>query len=282
MKKILKLSDIHLDSSNYPFYQNINTDGVDIIILAGDIGNKFQAMNFIKPFLDKGIIVIYVLGNHEFYNENTKPLTIAEIIKGWKEREEKNENLYVLNNESIIIDGIKFIGSTGWTNITPEMFSEKEVNSELNMSSDFHKIMKTKLMKGYVTLRGYPISIENYKELHDEAINYIKEEIAKPFNGTKILITHHPLTKNSNNPEYPTDNFNFQLYCSEYDSIIEKSDLDYYFHGHVHHSCSYYLNGTLVDCNAYGYAKYNEVNPDHKPNHIFEVNNEQKQYQISK
>lgn len=265
--KILKLSDIHLDSSNYPLI--INVDNVDIIILAGDIGNKYQAMQMIKPWLDKGIIVVYVLGNHEFYNENTQPLTIAEIRQGWQKRADKNENLYVLDNDSVVLKGIKFIGSTAWTNITPDKFLKSEVKSELSFSSDFQKIMKTKLMKGYVILRGKPITIDDYQALHKESIDYIKEEVAKPFDGTKILITHHPLTIQSNNPKYPVGNFNSQLFCSEYDDFIFQSDLDYYFHGHVHHSCQYLLNGTLVDCNAYGYARYGEVNPNHNPNHYF-------------
>lgn len=271
MVKILKLSDLHFDCGNYPHVKKINTDGVDIIILAGDIGNKFQAMNFIKPFLDKGIAVIYVLGNHEFYNENTQPLTIAEIKDGWKKRSDKNPNLYVLDNDAVVIKGIKFIGSTGWTQLTPEKFLKSEVSSELSFSSDFQKIMKTKLMKGYVIVRGKPITIEQYQELHNKDIEYIKSEIAKPFEGKKILITHHPLVKESNNPIYPTGTFNFQLYCSEYGEMIAKSDLDYYFHGHVHHSCQYYLGKTLVDCNAFGYARYNEINHEHNPNHIFKI-----------
>lgn len=269
--KILKISDIHLDSGNYPF--KLNLENVDIVILAGDIGNKFQAMNFIKPILDKGIVVIYVLGNHEYYNENTQPLTIAEIKAGWKERSDKNPNLHVLDNDAVVVHGIKFIGSTAWTKLTPEKFLKSEVNAELGMSSDFKKIMKTKLMKGYVIIRGKPITVEHYQELHNQDIAYIKEEIAKPFNGKKVLITHHPLTKESNNPEYPTDCFNFQLFCSEYDELIAQSDLDYYFHGHVHHSCQYFLGKTMVDCNAYGYSRYNEINYKHDPNHIISIDN---------
>lgn len=256
--KIIPLSDLHLDSASYVL--NITKEQADVVVLAGDIGNKFQAMKLIEPLLKKGIIVIYVLGNHEFYNINNQVKTIQEIIDGWKDREAKNDNLYVLNNESLVINNVKFIGSIGWSKLTPELFDKSDVEFEIYESSDFNKIMKSKLMKGYRIIRGYPITIEDYQSLHKESIEYIQSEINKPFNGKKILISHQPLILEGQKKEY-IGTFAGQLYGSDYEDMITKSDLDYYIYGHIHTSVDTMKGGVHCICNSYGYRKYNEINP---------------------
>lgn len=271
MVKIIKLSDLHTETFKYKM--NINNDMCDIVIFAGDIGNKFQAMKLINELLEKNIIVIYVLGNHEFYNYNNKVKTIDEIKDGWKKRSEENENLHVLDDSSVVIKGIKFIGSTAWTKISTENYDAKTINYEIDCLSDFQKIIKRKLMRGYRTIRGYPITLEDYDNMHIKSINYIKDEIAKPFNGRKILITHHPITKESKHPDFENYDFNSQFFTSDYSEIIHNSDLHYYFHGHIHYYFKYDLNETNVLCNAYGYAKYNEINPLFTTHEVINIDN---------
>lgn len=256
--KIIPISDLHLDSAIY--HLNISKDDADIVVFSGDIGNKFQAMKIILPLLEKGIIVIYVLGNHEFYNINNQVKTIQEIIDGWKEREKKHKNFYVLNNESIIINNIKFIGTTGWSKLSPELYSKEEVNNVIYESSDFNKIMMSKLMKGYRVIRGYPITIDDYQDLHQKAIDYISSEIKKDFSGKKFLISHYPLTTEGIK-EDETGKFISELYHSDYDDMITNSNLDYYLYGHIHTSIDIMKKGVRYICNAYGYRKYNEHNP---------------------
>lgn len=258
MTKIIPISDLHLDSATYSL--NLTKKDADIVVLSGDIGNKFQAMKVIEKLLEKGIIVVYVLGNHEFYNINNQVKTIQEIIDGWKKRQDKHQNLYVLHNESVIINNIKFIGSTAWSKLTPEQFTKEEVDTVLYESSDFNKIMMSKLMKGYRIIRGYPITIEDYQQMHKTAIDYIYSEINKPFCGKKILITHQPLTLEGQKKELK-DSFIAQLYGSNYDDMITDSDLDFYFYGHIHESTDIIKKGVHYICNPYGYRKYKEDNP---------------------
>ncbi len=269
--KIIKLSDLHLESAKYKL--KINNDICDVVIFAGDIGNKFQAMKIIEELLEKNIIVIYILGNHEYYNYNTKTKTINEIKKGWIERSNKNLNLHVLDNSSVVIDGVKFIGSTAWTKINTENYSEEEITKGLSKSSDFSHIITSNLKKEFKIIRSYPINIEEYNKLHEESIQYLKKEITKPFNGKKILITHQPLLRESFDDDFNINSFESQLFYSNYPELIEDSDIDYYFHGHIHKSFNYKKNNTNVICNPYGYAKYNEINKDFKPYFLININN---------
>jgi predicted MPP superfamily phosphohydrolase len=71
-KTIFAISDIHLE-----FLPNVKSiiekiPSADILVLAGDIGNVTHKSNDIECFLNdvksKYRDVVYVAGNHEFYN----------------------------------------------------------------------------------------------------------------------------------------------------------------------------------------------------------------------
>ena len=62
--KIQLLSDLHLEFKDLD--KSITT-GADVIVLAGDIHKKANAIPWINENIPTGVPVIYVLGNHEFY-----------------------------------------------------------------------------------------------------------------------------------------------------------------------------------------------------------------------
>ncbi len=85
--KIQYLSDVHDD---YKFWENFKVVG-DIIVTAGDMGEQY-----VDPVIDSQ--VIWVDGNHEYYNIQTL-------------------NAYVRHLENRVVDvkGQRFIGCTLWT-----------------------------------------------------------------------------------------------------------------------------------------------------------------------
>lgn len=269
-KKILPISDLHLETHSYLL--NISKEDVDIILLAGDIGNKFQAMKFIEPLLEKGFIVVYVLGNHEFYNINTKIKTMKEIKEGWKERANKFVNLYVLDNNSLIIDDVKIIGTTFWSHINTEDYDVKEVEDINLKQSDLTHIYKSKkLNSGYRILSAKNITVDDYNELHKECVDYLSKELTKPFNGTQILLSHYPLLKESYSKLNDNEKYLSQFYNNDYKELVINSNLDYIIHGHIHESFCYEKNGIKVICNPLGYKKYKEDNKDFNENLILNI-----------
>ena len=56
-------------------------------------------------FLDKP--VIYVPGNHEFYHHD---IALIDELKT-----EASGNIHVLNDDQVVIDGVRFMGSILWT-----------------------------------------------------------------------------------------------------------------------------------------------------------------------
>jgi predicted MPP superfamily phosphohydrolase len=110
--KIQLLSDIHLEcfnvNSNHPQISNTNAD---IIVLSGDIGEGFTGVEYANEQSNKlNKDIVYVPGNHEYYGQN-----MAQFRKNLYSYT-KGSQIHLLDNKSIVINGIRFIGATLWTN----------------------------------------------------------------------------------------------------------------------------------------------------------------------
>lgn len=55
--------------------------------------------------------VVYVLGNHEVYGG----LSLDILIEECRDRAERYLNVFFLENNSVVIDGVRFHGCTLWT-----------------------------------------------------------------------------------------------------------------------------------------------------------------------
>ena len=100
--KLQILSDIHNEFSVLP----IPHTNADVVILAGDIDIKNRAIEWAKQFEKP---VLYVLGNHEFYGEQFQKIREAtrELTQG--------TNVHFLDDEEVVINGIRFLGGILWT-----------------------------------------------------------------------------------------------------------------------------------------------------------------------
>lgn len=74
-----------------------------MVILAGDIDIKTRAIEWAKQFVKP---VLYVLGNHEFYKEQFQK--IRKQVQGLTQ----DTNIYVLDDDEVVIDGVRFLGDT--------------------------------------------------------------------------------------------------------------------------------------------------------------------------
>lgn len=65
------ISDIHLEH-NSCFELNFNKEAV--LLIAGDLSNGIEGIDFLKKASKNFKKVIYVLGNHEYYNNSLEDL----------------------------------------------------------------------------------------------------------------------------------------------------------------------------------------------------------------
>jgi len=137
--KIQISSDLHLDQlkefNSYDFQEYkklINPEG-DILILAGDVCHIEHLKKYEKFFnyLNTSFhYIIYIPGNHEFYNKKLLKIEkmteiITEFLKDYK-------NFIYLDNKSVIIEDILFTGSCLWCNpnIDPPPWFKIDISKE--------------------------------------------------------------------------------------------------------------------------------------------------------
>lgn len=229
--RINYFSDIHLE---FGACAVPDTDA-DIVIAAGDIGVYDQGLTWLKK-IDKP--VIYVAGNHEYYGheyQDTLMMLKAGAI---------NSNIYFLENDVLIYQGVRFLGCSLWTDLYVE--GSVTANALAYSLNDFRKIrFKTGMFKPH-----------QFSELYRSSKAWLERELAKPFNGKTIVVTHHaPMGCCWNGP----DTIKKLAYCNELESLLYKYDISLWFHGHTHGVGEYQVDETRILSNTRGYIDYRSV-----------------------
>lgn len=246
--KLHILSDLHLEFGELENCLIPDVDR-DILILAGDIGVGQGALDFIRQECEKSV-VIYVLGNHEYYQHS-----IEEVDRFWTDL--KLPNLHVLHNSSIIMDNIKFIGAPLWTN-----FNNQDLNAMNIAYSSMNDYAHIKFNDGILA------PIDTYF-FHDKTMKYLDEILSIPFDGKKVVITHHLPSKLGVHPKYGENELNHAFY-SDLDQFILKTQPDLWIHGHTHDTLEYQIGDTPIICNPRGYFPY-DLNEKFDPGMIYKL-----------
>lgn len=102
---IVEFSKVVNDKINETKLQGLHP----IVVCAGDIGENIEGVKWASQFKTD---VIYVCGNHEFWNGDF--YEIPENIQQFISKKE-NEHIKFLDKGSCVINGTRFIGATLWT-----------------------------------------------------------------------------------------------------------------------------------------------------------------------
>lgn len=103
------LSDIHVEFA--PF--TLPKTDADVLVLAGDIGTGTMGVGWACQYAHMYRAVVYVAGNHEYYHQRF-PSHFETMVQA-SIRNKPSSPVIVLNNASTIIDGVRFLGTTLWT-----------------------------------------------------------------------------------------------------------------------------------------------------------------------
>ncbi|MCD4665782.1 MAG: metallophosphoesterase [Bacteroidales bacterium] len=239
--KIQYCSDLHLEFPENKEFLKINPiqPNGDILLLAGDIV-PFVVIDNHKDFFDyladNFKYTYWVPGNHEYYRFDiiNKSGTLNEKIRS---------NVFLVNNTSVIHHNVKYIFSTLWTKIRPAY--QWQIERGL---SDFHVIKYS----------GYRFSAEKYNLLHEDSLNFIKQELSEKKEHKKVVVTHHVPTF-LNYPEKYKGSVLNDAFAVELFDLIETIGPDYWIFGHHHQNISDFKIGkTKLITNQLGYVKYGE------------------------
>lgn len=280
--KIRLMSDIHNEFGRLivPVLEN---EKDIVLVLAGDIGVASHASQTISPFLHDVLArhraVIYVCGNHEHYKGSIDrsvdkiKSTMMMNTKGYVTKTVP-ANLHVLENETVVIDDVAFVGATFWTNFHKNhpiaMWDAQQTMNDYRMirtgpRGDYYKY---KLKPGDV-LNRHTQSATHLFGFGNELGEIAKQKVA----GNKVfVVTHHAPSYESIAPWFRTS-IDYMIngsYASEYDYQIMDAQPNIWAHGHTHTNFDYMIEGTRVLCNPRGYAE-EELNPGFNPNLLIDL-----------
>lgn len=255
------VSDLHLD---FDIPQNprnflpqmlwhpekMENDSQTVLIIAGDIWHakkpfSFMGYSWVKEIAKQFQYVIIVLGNHDFWGGNL-PKEYDNYTKKIKEQE--LNNVFLLQNNSVVLGEVKFVGGTLWTDYNRGDPACMQL-AESGLMQDYKYIRNG---VGFFKLRANKILAEHLKTRLA-----IEELAVKDYPEQKLwVVTHHLPTICSipiENNEDGRENEN-SLYYSDMDNFIEQKDIDVWVHGHSHRYQEYDLGKTKIIANPRGYT----------------------------
>ncbi|RZO09434.1 serine/threonine protein phosphatase [Pseudomonas moorei] len=226
--KVKIFSDLHMEFA--PF-QPVSAEA-DVVILAGDIHVKGRGVEWANKTF--ACPVLYVCGNHEFYKGHLQ-LTLIKM------KDSALPHVHVLNNENWVFDQIRFLCATAWT--------------DFSLTNDVKAAQREAwgCMNDFIAIR----TGENFRRLRPEDVaaesratyGWLAQELAKPFQGKTVVITHHAPTPSSLS-ERGSGHLE-AAYANDWSDLVKKADV--WVYGHTHAAADFIENGCRLISNPRGY-----------------------------
>jgi len=285
--RIKLVSDLHLEFSDI----NIQNDNdYDVLILGGDImvaqdlhdhpepsntsdqaaiangtglGRRQEKAQRFRDFFKRCSFqfphVIYIMGNHEFYHGK-----FFDGIEYMREECAKYPNIYMLENDTKVIDDIVFVGGTLWTNMNKG--DPLTMHAIEGMMNDFRIIRNDK--RGYATM-----SARDVAGRHARTLQYFKLVLNENKDKKCVVVGHHSPSFQSVHDMYKHDtlmNGGYHSDLSEF--ILDHPQIKLWTHGHTHYPFDYKIGETRIVCNPRGYENdgYSE-DTGWNPNILLEI-----------
>jgi predicted phosphodiesterase len=244
--KIQILSDIHNECRNTP-YVPVRTDA-DVVVLAGDIGCAAASFSWAAQHF-AGKRVIMVAGNHEPWG-----MEWYHVIRHMR-MEAAHYGIDFLENDSVVIAGVKFVGATLFTDM--QLFGPTSYTSSIRAAQflmpDFKQIRirhQHRLWRSLGITR--PLHPEDSISLHRASRAFIESSVSQSFDGPVVVVSHHAPSTLSVEPRFQHEALS-PCFASNLDAMIHGSKIALWVHGHTHTGFDYTINDTRVVCNALGY-----------------------------
>lgn len=238
--RIQILSDVHFDHGHVP--PKLSSDAsVDLIIVAGDISNGgYNIEKFFEYInLHTKVEVLVVLGNHDYYSKNR---TFEESVSFYKSVASYFDGIHVLDREIFVKDGVRFLGTTLWTDYDDR---RDEVSSIVSMPC-FRSIVKD-------SDEGSKRVFVDSTDIIDQYlmnVGFLEKNIDNSCKN--VVITHHIPTFNYVNPKFGKSSIN-GAFCTDLNNMIMDKNPDIWICGHTHDHFTGQIGNCRIYCNPWGY-----------------------------
>jgi Icc-related predicted phosphoesterase len=256
--KIAVHSDLHLE-----FLQFVpNVADADVVILAGDISNNIQDIEWLYNSLQQqaSIPVLFIPGNHEYYHNDFEEMNLF-----FKALDTKYKNFHFMNNRVLPIGEYDFIGSTLWTDFTLGKPASEAEAIAANAIADFKVIC----------YKNKPFSTGDCIQLFRESIKELDDLLYYGSDRQKIVFTHFAIDEKCSAEQYRGSELT-AYFTANVKYLIEKYEPKAWVYGHTHHNEtgdqeSFRIGRTTILSNQRGYP--NENIDNYHSDYIYKLRN---------
>lgn len=240
--KIAIVSDLHWESEQI---EPLKTTIFDVLVVAGDALGGHDPRDPIDVLgqwaPDKPII--FVPGNHEFECRDIR----SAVARLKSSAVCHSSNIHVLYNDVLVIDGVRFLGSTLWTDFClkgKQYAYELSKTIEQNMP-DFK----------YKRPDGLRLKVKEVEQEHSLALKFLQHHLNEEHDGPTVVVSHFAPHEKSVHPKYANSPLNPWFANNLPEELIAQAQL--WIHGHTHTSFDYQIdhknNHCRVVCNPSGF-----------------------------
>ncbi|MGB7300500.1 MAG: metallophosphoesterase, partial [Burkholderiaceae bacterium] len=167
----------------------------------------------------------------------------------------------VLECNSQVIDGVRFLGCTLWSDHRLYASDEERDTSmalAVRVLYDFTRIHcepQTGLKSDVAAAvkPGVKLSPAKAQQICDQSVAWLDDQFSLPFDGPTVVVTHFAPSRKSIHPQFADSPLN-ACFVSDLEAHILRWQPDLWVHGHTHNSFDYSVGQTRVVCNPRGYA----------------------------
>lgn len=212
--RLLVLSDLHLEfGASLTVPPEVQ---YDVVVLAGDINSPgARAVHWAaRESSFGGRPVVYVPGNHEFYGREMR--SELEAMR----KAAQGTSVHVLSRDAVVIDGVRFLGATLWTDFALPVANEDEpvdFHEEIDIAralaaankyvNDFRNIEVATSMRRQYRERQKTrlLCAEDTLAMHWVDRDWLRRELDAGHDGATVVVTHHAPHRKSVAKRYRSD-----------------------------------------------------------------------------
>lgn len=239
---ILITADLHLDlwadDGRAPFAGILPVlRDLDALIIAGDLANDPQriwplALSRLGRMVSPARIWV-IPGNHDYYGATLDDNVLARIVT--------EAGASLAQKEVLTFGNCRLLCCTLWTDFALTGDPEAAMARAGMGMLDYTRIRRAE---------GGLIRPEHTVEVHRDHLDWLTREIAKPWSGQTIVVTHHAPGAAVSGPISSIS----PAFASDLDGCIEAHRPDYWFFGHTHRPLSPRIPGAPVVNISLGYS----------------------------
>lgn len=239
--RIALISDLHIECEQPLPALN---PAAELIVLAGDNHAQLVSLEVAAYYRrEYGVPILLLAGNHEFYGGD-----IEQLLPALRDGAAALEGVFFLENDAVEIGGVRFLGCTLWSDCALSGTDR----------TAFHRERAGALVPDFklIEQRGALLTPELAAARSDASYRWLEAELAKPFAGKTVVITHFSPHRAAIHPHFlkPGSDELTPYFTRDCSPLMQRFAIDAWLFGHTHGSVDVVVEaGTRLVSNQRGY-----------------------------